>query len=100
MVYKISNIWQSASAISIVLLLTNISKSSATEYVFTAPPEVKKELVEIPSSEEEYPLYECELVENDILDSHDCICTDCEDDPELAEPKRAESNLENDSERE
>lgn len=54
----------------------------ATEYVFTAPPEVDRQLEEIPASETEYPLYECNSeTENkdEALDSHNCNCIDCED---------------------
>ena len=54
----------------------------ATEYVFTAPPEVDRQLEEIPASETEYPLYECnsESADKDeALDSHNCNCIDCED---------------------
>ena len=97
MVYKLFNIGKKAGAIAIVFLLTNILDCSSTEYVFTAPPEVDRKIQEIPKSESEYPLYECneesETEENDVLDSHDCTCTDCEEIPESDElPQRESTN--------
>ena len=90
---------RSSTAIAIVLLLTNISESLATEYVFTAPPEVDREVVEIAPSQEEYPLYECDSESDDALDSHDCTCTDC-DVIEQSESEPAESNSKNETDRE
>ncbi len=64
----------------------------ATEYVFSAPPEVDNNVAEeIPTQEADYPLYECEAVsdqetigeidESDSakIDSHNCECIDCEE---------------------
>ncbi|MBE9048550.1 hypothetical protein IQ255_29935 [Pleurocapsales cyanobacterium LEGE 10410] len=69
--------------IAISLLFANKVGANPTEYVFTAPPEVDNELVEIPASETDYPLYECDPesdnADGTALDSHDCTCTDCED---------------------
>ena len=79
MVYKIDSVLQNSLAIAVVLLLTNVARGSSTEYVFTAPPEVGKEVVEIPTSETEYPLYECDPESDEKLDSHDCVCSDCEE---------------------
>lgn len=72
-------------AIAIALLNISIIRVNATEYVFSAPPEVDKQMKEIPTQEEEYPLYECESEstghgENELRDSHDCVCVeDCEE---------------------
>ena len=69
-------------AIAIVPLSNSSFEVKAQEYVFTAPPEVDRQLEEIPVSENEYPLYECnsESSDNDeLLESHNCDCTDCED---------------------
>ena len=79
MVHKLYAAGRNSIAIAVVLLLTNASKGLSTEYVFTAPPEVDREVVEIPKSETEYPLYECDPGSDDAFDSHDCICTDCEE---------------------
>ena len=73
--------WQTASlAIALSLLLASKVSSLPTEYVFTAPPEVDLELEEIPTREE-YPLYECsnDVEDEEVLDSHNCSCIDCED---------------------
>lgn len=62
----------------------------ATEYVFSAPPEVDNNVVEeIPTQEADYPLYECEQASeteaetdednNTKIDSHNCECIDCEE---------------------
>ncbi|MEM7757522.1 MAG: hypothetical protein AAGF83_23300 [Cyanobacteria bacterium P01_G01_bin.67] len=81
MVYQLFTTFKSSSAIAIILLLTNKVYCSATEYVFTAPPEVGQEVLEIPASETEYPLYECEAEtetkSEPALDSHECSCIDC-----------------------
>jgi len=102
MVYKVYTACRNSSAIAIVLLLINIPQASSTEYVFTAPPEVGEEVVEIPASETEYPLYECTTESEDRLDSHDCICTDCEEiesDSQLQESRSdSEIGSENESE--
>ena len=68
------------------LLFTAKAYSLPTEYVFTAPPEVDLELEEIPT-QDEYPLYECsnEIEDEEVLDSHNCSCVDCED--TVSEPK-------------
>ena len=99
MVYKLCTALGSSIAIAMVLLVTSISKSWATEYVFTAPPEVEREVVEIPASDEEYPLYECDSPSDDALDSHDCTCTDC-DEIEQSQSEELESSLENEADRE
>ena len=90
---------KSSTAIAMFFLLASISKSLATEYVFTAPPEVEREVVEIPASDEEYPLYECDSKSDDALDSHDCTCTDC-DKLEQSPLEESESNSENDADEE
>lgn len=95
MVYKLGNVLRSTGAIALILLLVNILESSATEYVFTAPPEVKNEAAEIPSSDEEYPLYECASEADNALDSHDCVCTECEPELQKEESEESESTLEN-----
>ena len=75
-------------AMALCLLFTSRASSLPTEYVFTAPPEVDSELEEIPT-QEEYPLYECdsELEDEEVFDSHNCACIDCEDLAEEAEDK-------------
>ena len=76
-------------AIALSLLFTSEVYSLPTEYVFTAPPEVDLELEEIPT-QEEYPLYECnaELEEDELFDSHNCSCVDCEDLAEESEDEK------------
>ena len=102
MVNKLFNAGKSYGAIAIVFLLTNAGDCFATEYVFTAPPEVDREIVEIPASDTDYPLYECSnetsSEENDVLDSHDCICTDCEERLEDAGLDTLESTSETEAE--
>ena len=68
--------------------------ANPTEYVFSAPPEVDREM-EIPASETEYPFYECNTESSDSdteapLDSHECNCIDCE---ELAEDPQSDRQL-------
>ncbi|MEL6493768.1 MAG: hypothetical protein AAFQ41_01430 [Cyanobacteria bacterium J06623_7] len=86
MVNKLFTVARQTGAIAMVFVLINILDCAAKEYVFTAPPERGKEELEIPESESEYPLYECDAelaeTENYISDSHDCTCTDCEILPE------------------
>jgi len=94
MVYKLGTALGSSIAIAIFLLLTNTDAGSSTEYVFTAPPEVDRSVVEIPKRETEYPLYECEQESEDALDSHDCVCTDCEEVESNAQPEEVESDSE------
>lgn len=101
MVYKLFDFGKTSGAIAIVFLLINSLDCSATEYVFTAPPEVERAVVEIPVSDTEYPLYECsneatgaENEEDRVLDSHNCICTDCEDQLEDIELNQLNSNSE------
>lgn len=82
MFHQLFTTFKSSSAIALILLLTSKVQCLASEYIFTAPPEVGHELLEIPSSETEYPLYECELAaeteSETALDPHDCECIDCE----------------------
>jgi hypothetical protein len=87
------------SMMAIALWLTYNSECLASEYVFTAPPEVRKKTHEIPQRETEYPLYECntesetESATNSetALDSHDCSCAE----EDCAEPQ--ETHLEQES---
>ncbi|MEL6929801.1 MAG: hypothetical protein AAFO95_14325 [Cyanobacteria bacterium J06600_6] len=95
MVNKLCNVLHKTSALTIIFLLANTLNTSATEYVFTAPPEVEKEAVEIPSSDEEYPLYECVSESDDALDSHHCSCADCELELEPEQIEKSESQVEN-----
>lgn len=92
MVCQLFTSFKSSSAIAIILLLTNKIQCLASEYIFTAPPEVGQELLEIPSSETEYPLYECEpKTESEsetALDSHDCECIDCGEATQDSESER------------
>ncbi|MEM8717832.1 MAG: hypothetical protein AAGE84_00795 [Cyanobacteria bacterium P01_G01_bin.39] len=89
MAYKLFSTGQRSSAIAIALLLIGKVNCSATEYVFSAPPEVGQETLEIPARSTEYPLYECDLEtetqatqseSESALDSHACgNCIDCEE---------------------
>ena len=82
MVYKLFATAIGTIAIFIVPWSNNSIEVRAQEYVFTAPPEVDRQMEEIPASESEYPLYECDSEDSDndeALESHDCNCTDCED---------------------
>ena len=96
MLYKLFNIGRNSGIIAIFSLLINALDCSSTEYVFTAPPESGREQLEIPESNEEYPLYECQkesaTAENDILgshlDGHDCVCVDCEPMPETSKSEQ------------
>lgn len=75
--------FQRSGTIAISLLLANAVNANSQEYVYSAPPEVDYELVETPSSDEEYPLYECnqesEEHNQENIDSHNCDCVDCDD---------------------
>ena len=70
-----------------IILFTAGAVSANTEYVFSAPPEVGNEEIEIPKKETDYPLYECnrEVLESEEaesetkIDSHNCQCIDCEE---------------------
>ncbi len=83
MVHQLFATLKSSCAIATFLLLTNNGQCLASEYIFTAPPEVNREILEIPASETEYPLYECEsetgTESETALDSHQCNCIDCEE---------------------
>ncbi|MEM7590707.1 MAG: hypothetical protein AAF383_04170 [Cyanobacteria bacterium P01_A01_bin.83] len=87
MAHKLFSTGQRSSAIAMVLLLTSKVNCSATEYVFSAPPEVGQETIEIPARSTEYPLYECDLgteasesESESALDAHECNnCIDCEE---------------------
>ena len=85
MVYKLFVTLIGSMAIAIAPWSINRVRANPTEYVFSAPPEVDPELVEIPVSETDYPLYECNSELSDAetetaLDSHDC--EDLAEDPE------------------
>lgn len=91
--FNIVNIGKNFGAIAIFLLLTtNTLAASSTEYVFTAPPEVNRQIVEkIPARDTEYPLHECEaetVESDDIVDSHNCDCTDCKEKIEESQSDR------------
>jgi hypothetical protein len=103
MVYKLLNVGKHAGAIAIIFLSTKTLDASSTEYVFTAPPEVNRQIVEIPPSETDYPLYECKAeavaksetdtestAASNALDIHDCNCQDCEHTLEESELDPAE----------
>jgi len=98
MVYQLFATLKNSLAIAIALLLTSKVQCLASEYIFTAPPEVDHQLLEAPSRETEYPLYECaaetEAEEETALDAHNCHCIDCEDltqDTEADEPLTRDS---------
>lgn len=96
MVYKLFNIGRNSGIVAIFFLLINALDCSSTEYVFTAPPESGREVLEIPESDAEYPLYECEndsttaekYISDSYLDSHDCVCVDCETMPKNADSEQ------------
>ena len=79
---KLITTFQRSGTIAICFLLANAVSANSQEYVFSAPPEVDYELVEIPSSDAEYPLYECdqesEQQNQASIDSHNCDCVDCD----------------------
>ena len=90
-------------AIATIFLLLDPLDCRATEYVFTAPPEVDREVVEIPASDTEYPLYECQgetdADSESVLDSHQCTCVDCDrSEAEITEPSTADAEQNTDSE--
>ncbi len=74
MVQKLFASSTSSISIALSLLLTNQIQVNPQEYVFSAPPEVDRQLVEIPAKEE-YPLDECSaesaIEPSTPLDSHD-----------------------------
>ena len=77
---KLLGVLQFSKAIALMVLINSVGVN-AQEYVFSAPSEVNDESVEIPSSDQEYPLYECESSEqssSEKIDSHNCDCVDCE----------------------
>ncbi len=82
MINKLFATFKYLGTIAITLLNISVVRVNATEYVFSAPPEIDNQITEIPS-QEEYPLYECESEsgghgENELRDSHDCECVeDC-----------------------
>lgn len=79
---KLITTFHRSGAIAITLLLANAVSANSQEYVYSAPPEVDYDLVEIPSRDTEYPLYECsqesEQHNHENIDSHDCDCVDCD----------------------
>lgn len=85
MINKLLGTLKYFGAIALTFLNIRIVLADTTEYVFSAPPEVDKEIVEeIPAQETDYPFYECEKeaenqTEKGLRDSHDCVCEDCED---------------------
>ncbi|MEL6437763.1 MAG: hypothetical protein AAFQ80_00710 [Cyanobacteria bacterium J06621_8] len=94
MVNQLFTTLKSSCAIAITLLLNQQLYCSATEYVFTAPPEVGQEVVEIPVRETEYPLYECDVESKTpsetSMDVHECSCIDCE---ELTQDHESDAQL-------
>lgn len=91
MVHKLlAGFLKCSGALALLLLVTvNAGLTNSTEYVFSAPPEVDNELADIPTSETDYPLYECNneqevpteekaQAEENVIDSHNCECIDCE----------------------
>lgn len=73
---KLLAIFKCSGAIVINLFVVNLVQANPREYVFTAPPEVDYELVEIPASDKDYPLYECDQkldqTKSAIGESHNC----------------------------
>jgi hypothetical protein len=98
MVYQLLHIGKPVGAIAIVFLSTVNLGASSKEYIFTAPPEINRQIVKTPPSKTDYPFYECnsetvakpekatEATEaNQALEIHDCNCQDCEDTLEKSE---------------
>jgi len=79
---KLITTFQRSGTIAIALVIANGISADSQEYVYSAPPEVDYELVDIPNSNTEYPLYECnqesEQHQQANMDPHDCDCIDCE----------------------
>ena len=79
---KLITTFQRSGTIAIALLIANAVSANSQEYVYSSPPEVDYELVEIPSSDTEYPMYECnqesEKQSPNNIDSHNCDCVDCD----------------------
>lgn len=94
MVYQLLNIFKNTGVCAVILISTASPGMTSTEYVFTAPPEVNRKIVEIPSSNTDYPLYQCitdTTKEADALEAHDCKCPDCENKLEESELELSES---------
>ena len=90
MTNQLFNTFKRLLAIAILLFTGRMISANATEYVFSAPPEVDNGIAEeIPTQEEDYPFIECDEktseqreVEietetetkdsDDKIDSHDC----------------------------
>ena len=98
MVYRLFAKLTSLGMIALLLTCEVARCLAAEEYVFTAPPETGQKAEDIPASDTEYPMYECNLEsdaesESDTnsetaLDPHDCTCTDCEDLPSETKSER------------
>ena len=95
MVHKLlAGFLKCSGALALMLVTANAGLTNSTEYVFSAPPEVDNELADIPTSETDYPLYECNTeqipaeekaqaeetvsAEEKVIDSHNCECVDCD----------------------
>ena len=86
MMKKLFATFKYSTVMVITLLNIKVTQANSQEYVFTAPPEVDNNIVEIPAKETDYPFYECEseseeqkTEEEELIDSHNCDCKDCED---------------------
>lgn len=97
MVYKLFVSLIGSMAIAIAPWSSDRVRANPTEYVFSAPPEVDRELVEIPASQTDYPLYECSSESSDTetetaLDSHECedMAKDPESDSQLTSQNKQE----------
>ena len=98
---KLLGTLQRSGAIAATLLIANAVKVNSQEYVFSAPSEVDRQLVEIPASETDYPLYECEQHEeadsdsetSEAIDSHDCDCIDCKNSENNSRDSAAEKQV-------
>ena len=96
MVYKLFVTLIGSMAIALAPWSSDRVRANSTEYVFSAPPEVEREEVEIPASETDYPLYECNS-ESDAetetaLDSHHCedLAEDSESDSKITSQNKQE----------
>ena len=84
MINRLFTTLKCSGALTIMLFVVRVYPANSTEYVFSAPPEVDNEVVEIPEQSEDYPFYECddEISDSEAkeeredketkIDSHDC----------------------------
>ncbi|MCC0176407.1 hypothetical protein I4641_05375 [Waterburya agarophytonicola K14] len=84
MINRLFTTLKCSGTLTIVLFAVRAFPANSTEYVFSAPPEVDNEVIEIREQAEDYPFYECDREISDPeakeksedteaeIDSHDC----------------------------